>query len=74
MVDFLSPEERSARMSRIRGKDTKPELSLRKVLHRLGFRYRLQQTFKESQILYFPSTRQWFSSTTVSGTGILVAR
>jgi DNA mismatch endonuclease (patch repair protein) len=28
-------------MSRIRGKDTKPELALRKVLHRLGLRYRL---------------------------------
>lgn len=41
MVDFLSPKGRSARMSRIRGKDTKPELALRKVLHRLGFRYRL---------------------------------
>jgi DNA mismatch endonuclease (patch repair protein) len=41
MVDFLSPSERSERMSRIRGKDTKPELALRKVLHRLGLRYRL---------------------------------
>lgn len=41
MVDFLSPKERSARMSHIKGKDTKPELSLRKVLHGLGFRYRL---------------------------------
>ena len=28
-------------MSRIRGKDTQPELALRKVLHGLGFRYRL---------------------------------
>ncbi|MDT4822597.1 Very short patch repair protein [compost metagenome] len=41
MTDFLSPIERSDRMSRIRGKDTKPELALRKVLHRLGLRYRL---------------------------------
>lgn len=41
MVDFLSPTERSERMSRIRGKDTKPELTLRKVLHGLGLRYRL---------------------------------
>lgn len=41
MVDFLSPTERSERMSRIRGKDTKPELALRKVLHGLGLRYRL---------------------------------
>ena len=41
MVDFLSPTERSERMSRIRGKDTKPELALRKVLHGLRLRYRL---------------------------------
>lgn len=41
MADFLSPAERSERMSRIRGKDTGPELTLRKVLHRLGLRYRL---------------------------------
>ncbi|THF61088.1 DNA mismatch endonuclease Vsr [Pseudothauera nasutitermitis] len=41
MVDFLSQPDRSERMSRIRGKDTRPELALRKVLHRLGLRYRL---------------------------------
>lgn len=41
MVDFLSPKERSERMSRIVGKDTRPELALRRVLHGLGFRYRL---------------------------------
>ena len=34
-------EKRSYNMSRIRGKDTAPELSLRHALHRLGFRYRL---------------------------------
>lgn len=41
MVDILSPTERSERMSRIRGKDTAPELALRKTLHGLGLRYRL---------------------------------
>lgn len=41
MIDFLSPSERSERMSRIRGKNTQPELALRKVLHGLGLRYRL---------------------------------
>jgi DNA mismatch endonuclease (patch repair protein) len=41
MADFLSPEQRSERMSRIRGKDTTPELALRKALHALGLRYRL---------------------------------
>src|SRR5271157_2151848 len=33
--------ERSAMMSRIRSKDTKPEILVRKALHRLGFRFRL---------------------------------
>jgi len=32
---------RSANMSRIRSKDTKPEMLVRKALHRLGFRFRL---------------------------------
>ena len=41
MADFLSPAERSKRMSRIRGKDSRPELLLRRALHALGFRYRL---------------------------------
>lgn len=41
MTDFLSPEERSERMARIKGKDTRPEVALRKVLHGLGLRYRL---------------------------------
>lgn len=32
---------RSAQMSRIRGRDTKPELRVRRALHAAGFRYRL---------------------------------
>lgn len=30
-------------MSRIRGKDTKPEMSVRRLVHAMGFRYRLHQ-------------------------------
>jgi DNA mismatch endonuclease (patch repair protein) len=41
MVDTLTPAERSERMSRIRSTNTKPEVALRKALHRLGFRFRL---------------------------------
>lgn len=41
MTDFLSPKERSERMARIKGSNTRPEIALRKVLHRLGMRYRL---------------------------------
>ena len=39
--DTLSPEERSDRMSRIRGSDTRPELLVRRYLPGLGVRYRL---------------------------------
>lgn len=41
MADFMSPERRSAHMAKIRSKDTKPEIMLRRVLHRDGLRYRL---------------------------------
>lgn len=41
MTDTLTPAERSERMSRIRGRDTKPEMLVRRHLHGKGFRYRL---------------------------------
>ncbi|WP_282244972.1 very short patch repair endonuclease [Stenotrophomonas sp. PS02300] len=41
MVDSLTPEQRSAQMSRIRGTNTKLEVLVRKGLHARGFRYRL---------------------------------
>lgn len=41
MTDRISPEHRSWNMSRIRGKDTKPEKRLRTLLHRAGYRFRL---------------------------------
>ena len=41
MSDFLSKEERSIRMSRIRSASTKPEVTLRRALWHLGFRYRV---------------------------------
>ena len=40
-MDRLTPEQRSRLMSRIRGKDTKPELRVRSIVHRLGYRFRL---------------------------------
>lgn len=43
MADKLTPEERSANMARIRSKDTKPEMLVRRAAHRLGYRYRLHQ-------------------------------
>ncbi|MCK4788999.1 MAG: very short patch repair endonuclease, partial [Desulfobacteraceae bacterium] len=41
MVDVLTKQQRSFNMSRIRGKDTKPEMVVRKLVHSLGYRYRL---------------------------------
>ncbi len=41
MADVVDAATRSRMMSGIRGKDTKPELELRRHLHRMGFRYRL---------------------------------
>lgn len=41
MPDIVSQETRSRMMSGIRGKDTQPEMVLRKALHARGFRYRL---------------------------------
>jgi DNA mismatch endonuclease (patch repair protein) len=43
MVDTLTPEQRSERMSRVRNKDTKPEMLVRRLIHRMGFRYRLHR-------------------------------
>lgn len=40
-MDTLSPEERSKRMSKVRSKNTGPELIVRRLLHALGYRYRL---------------------------------
>lgn len=42
MADKLNTQQRHHCMSRIRGKDTKPELLVRKGLHARGFRFRLQ--------------------------------
>ena len=41
MVDIISEERRSWNMSRIRSKNTKPEMVVRSMLHRMGFRFRL---------------------------------
>ncbi len=43
MADSLTPAERSERMSRIRSRDTKPEIWVRKALHAHGFRFRLHR-------------------------------
>lgn len=46
MTDRLTPEHRSWNMSRIRSRDTKPEKIVRSLLHRMGYRYRLDTRIK----------------------------
>ncbi|QYO62776.1 very short patch repair endonuclease [Leptolyngbya sp. 7M] len=43
MADTVSPAQRSVNMSKIRAKDTKPEMIVRRLLHRAGYRYRLHR-------------------------------
>lgn len=43
MVDVHSKKTRSYNMSRIGGKNTKPEVAVRSLLHRMGYRFRLHK-------------------------------
>ena len=59
MVDVLTPEQRRLNMSRIRGRDTGPEMVVRRLVHSLGFRYRLNvRTLQGSPDLVLPSRRK----------------
>jgi DNA mismatch endonuclease Vsr len=42
-VDTLTSEQRSERMARIKGKNTRPEMTVRRLVWSLGYRYRLHQ-------------------------------
>jgi DNA mismatch endonuclease (patch repair protein) len=43
MTDVFTPQKRSAVMRRVKGKDTAPELRVRRLLTRMGLRYRLHR-------------------------------
>ncbi|ENY82809.1 very short patch repair endonuclease [Sphingopyxis sp. MC1] len=57
MADILTPEARSVHMARIRGKDTRPEMVIRRGLHARGFRYRLHAALPGKPDLVFPARR-----------------
>lgn len=40
-MDTFSPEERSKIMAKVKSKDTRPEMIVRKIVWRMGYRYRL---------------------------------
>jgi DNA mismatch endonuclease, patch repair protein len=41
MADNLTAQQRRLNMSRVKGRDTKPELLVRSIVHGLGYRFRL---------------------------------
>ncbi len=61
MADVFTPEKRSQVMSRIRGGNTKPEIALRSMLHRLGYRFTVNgpknKTFPGRPDLVLPKFR-----------------
>ena len=42
-MDKLTPERRSLLMAKIKAKDTKPEIAVRSMLHRMGYRFRIHR-------------------------------
>jgi DNA mismatch endonuclease (patch repair protein) len=59
MTDVHTPEQRSRNMASIRGRDTKPERTVRSLLHRLGYRFRLhRRDLPGKPDLVFPSRRR----------------
>ena len=58
-MDRLTPERRSWVMSRIKGKDTTPELCVRRMVHAEGYRYRLhRKSLPGSPDLVFPGRKK----------------
>ena len=43
MTDVFTKEKRSWIMSRVKGRDTKPEILVRSVIHRMGYRFRIHR-------------------------------
>jgi DNA mismatch endonuclease (patch repair protein) len=56
-VDRLTREHRSWNMSRIRGRDTTPELAVRRYIHGLGYRYQLRSALPGKPDILFPRQR-----------------
>ena len=59
MVDTVSPEVRSRIMARVKSKGMKPEMAVRRLLHGLGYRYRLHKSdLPGKPDMAFPSRRK----------------
>jgi DNA mismatch endonuclease (patch repair protein) len=58
-MDKLASDQRSALMRKVRHKDTKGELAVRSLIHRLGYRFRLHRSdLPGKPDLVFPSRRK----------------
>lgn len=58
-MDIVDRATRSRMMGAIRGKDTKPELAVRRLAHRMGYRFRLhRRDLVGSPDLVFPGRRK----------------
>lgn len=58
-MDTLTKRERSAIMSRVRAKDTRPEMAVRRLTHAMGYRYRLhRRDLPGAPDMVFPSRRK----------------
>ena len=58
-MDRVTPEVRSANMRAIRSKDMKPEMIVRKLIHGMGYRYRLHRhDLPGRPDLVFPDARK----------------
>jgi DNA mismatch endonuclease (patch repair protein) len=58
-MDIVSPEKRSQMMAGIKGKNTKPEMLVRKLVHGMGFRFRLhRKDLPGSPDLVFPRLKK----------------
>lgn len=59
MADVLTPEQRRRNMAAIKGKNTKPEMIVRQLVHSSGYRYRLhRKDLPGKPDLVFPSRRK----------------
>ena len=59
MVDVFTREKRSRIMSSVKGKDTKPEVAVRRLLHRAGYRFRIhERSLPGRPDLYFSKRRK----------------
>lgn len=71
MTDIVDRKTRSRMMSGIRSRNTRIEITVRKRLFSLGFRYRINdRRLPGKPDMVFPNTGQSFLHTDVSGTGM----